>query len=88
MKKTKRLLAILFTALSSFVFLFSPAGFLTAQTEQAQWSAVMAGETLHAEFGSGAQLYRLHRLLCMAAEYHADNKTVFDRIQFGNLDYC
>ena len=46
MKKTKRLLAILFTALSSFVFLFIPAGFLTAQTEQAQWSAVMAGETL------------------------------------------
>ncbi|EEV21346.1 hypothetical protein TREVI0001_0543 [Treponema vincentii ATCC 35580] len=59
MKKTKRLLAILFTALSSFVFLFIPAGFLTAQTEQAQWSAVMAGETLCDPVLHGEYLYTL-----------------------------
>ena len=59
MKKTPSLLHILFTVLFSFIFLFIPVRLLTAQTEQAQWSAVMAGETLCDPVLHGEYLYTL-----------------------------
>ena len=59
MKKTPSLLNILFTALLSLIFLFIPAELLTAQTEQAQWSAVMAGETLCDPVLHGEYIYTL-----------------------------
>ena len=59
MKKIQRLLNTLFTAVFAFIFLFIPAGLLTAQTEQAQWSAVMAGETLCDPVLHGEYLYIL-----------------------------
>jgi len=59
MKKTPSLLNILFTALLSLIFLFIPVELLTAQTEQAQWSAVMAGETLCDPVLHGEYLYTL-----------------------------
>ena len=62
MKKTKRFLAVLFTAFFSYMFLLIPAMVLTAQTaqiEQAQWSAVMAGETLCDPVVHGDYLYTL-----------------------------
>ena len=59
MKKTPSLLNILFTALLSLIFLFIPVELLTAQTEQAQWSAVMAGETLCDPVLHGEYIYTL-----------------------------
>ena len=59
MKKTPSLLNILFTALLSLIFLFISVELLTAQTEQAQWSAVMAGETLCDPVLHGEYLYTL-----------------------------
>ena len=59
MKKTQSLLNILFTALLSLIFLFIPVELLTAQTEQAQWSAVMAGETLCDPVLHGEYIYTL-----------------------------
>ena len=59
MKKTQHLLTILFTVAFVFIFLSIPIGFLTAQTEQAQWSAVMAGETLCDPVLHGEYLYTL-----------------------------
>ena len=59
MKKTPSLLNILFTTLLSLIFLFIPVELLTAQTEQAQWSAVMAGETLCDPVLHGEYLYTL-----------------------------
>ena len=58
MKKTQYLLNILFTLSFSFI----PAGLMTAQTaqaEQTQWSAVMAGETLCDPVVHGEYLYTL-----------------------------
>ena len=55
MKKIKRLLFILCTAILFFI----PLSFITAQTEQAQWSAVMAGETLCDPVVHGEYLYTL-----------------------------
>ena len=59
MKKTPSFLNILFTALLSLIFLFIPVELLIAQTEQAQWSAVMAGETLCDPVLHGEYLYTL-----------------------------
>ena len=62
MKKTKRLLTTLFIAAFSYMFLLIPAEVLTAQTaqiEQTQWSAVMAGETLCDPVVHGEYLYTL-----------------------------
>ena len=59
MKKTPSLLNILFTALLSLIFLFIPVELLTTQTEQAQWSAVMAGETLCDPVLHGEYIYTL-----------------------------
>ena len=59
MKKTPSLLNILFAALLSFIFLFIPVELLIAQNEQAQWSVVMAGETLCDPVLHGEYLYTL-----------------------------
>lgn len=62
MKKTQRFLAVLFIAALSFIFLFIPEGLLTAQTaqaEQTQWTAVMAGETVCDPVLHGEYLYTL-----------------------------
>ena len=62
MKKPKRLLNILCTVSVSFIFVLVSAGSLTAQTaqpEQTQWSAVMAGETLCDPVVHGEYLYTL-----------------------------
>ena len=62
MKKTKRFLTALLTAAFIYMFLLIPARVLTAQTaqiEQAQWSAVMAGETLCDPVVHGEYLYTL-----------------------------
>ena len=62
MKKIKRFSIGLCTLLFSCIFLFILAGLLTAQTiqtEQAQWSAVMAGETVCDPVLHGEYLYTL-----------------------------
>ena len=59
MKKTKRFLKILCTISSFFIFLFVSTSLLTAQAEQTQWSAVMAGETLCNPVVHGEYLYTL-----------------------------
>ena len=59
MTKPKRFLTSLLTAAFSCMFLLIPTRLLTAQTEQAQWSAVMAGETLCDPVLHGEYLYTL-----------------------------
>lgn len=59
MTKPKRFLTSLLTAAFSCMFLLIPTRLLTAQTEQAQWSAVMAGETLCDPVLHGDYLYTL-----------------------------
>ena len=62
MKNSKYFLVTLSTAILSFVLLFIPVSLLTAQTaqiEQAQWSAVMAGETLCDPVLHGEYIYTL-----------------------------
>ena len=62
MKKTQHFLTAVFTAIFSCMFLLIPTRLLTAQTiqtEQAQWSAVMAGETLCDPVLHGEYLYTL-----------------------------
>lgn len=62
MTKPKRFLTSLLTAAFSCMFLLIPARVLTAQTaqiEQTQWSAVMAGETLCDPVVHGEYLYTL-----------------------------
>ena len=61
MKKIKRFLHGLFTAAFSCMFLLIPVRLFTqtAQPEQAQWSAVMAGETLCDPVLHGEYLYTL-----------------------------
>ena len=62
MKKTQHFLTAVFTTIFSCMFLLIPTRLLTAQTiqtEQAQWSAVMAGETLCDPVLHGEYLYTL-----------------------------